>query len=178
MRITQTQRDEAVALAEQIGAAEAARRLGLNANTVRSWMARAPQHQANAEQRAQTTHATQARLATAAERKAQLASDLLDDAQRLRAQLFAPCTERKALVVSHGQNLGSEVDIAEIHHDQPPFADQRQIMTSIAIAVDKIQILTGEATQRIEQLTAGTEPVERRQRATGVVDELAARRAG
>lgn len=154
MRCTKTQRAEAVALAVEVGPAEAARRLGLNPNTLRSWMARDGQHEATDEGREMTIRATEAKLVSVAERKAQLASDLLDDCQRLRAQLFAPCVERKAM--SGGAMRLAEV--VEIEHTQPPFSDQRQIMTSLAIAVDKVQILTGEATERIETLVAERRP--------------------
>lgn len=153
MRCTQAQRDEAVELARQIGAAEAGRRLGINANTLRSWMTRYAAGgpiEANQERRQTMAAATATKLLVSAERKTQLAANLLDDAERLRAQLFAPCIERRAMTVSGGKDFGSSIEVAEVHHDKPPFADQRQIMTSIAIAVDKILLLTGEATERIE----------------------------
>lgn len=108
-------------------------------------------------------------MATVAERKAQLAEDLLADAQRLRSQLWAPCVERKPMLVG----IERRVRVVDTKLKQPSFTDQRAIMTSIAIAVDKIQILTGEATERIETITGRTVGDE----ALAVVDELALRRA-
>ena len=174
MRYTQEQRAEGLALVAQVGAAEASRRLGIPKGTLDSWASRArvPAPSPNPVQ-------VERRVLSVAERKAQLAEDLLDDIQRLRAQLFAPCKEPKAVVVSGGMHHPGHVEVVEVHLNQPRFADQRAIMTSIAIAVDKVQILTGEATARIEQLAGQVDPAkqqEQRARALGVVDQLAQRR--
>ena len=171
---TPEERAEALELLAQVGKAEAARRTGIPAGTIASWGSRSG---VTAPPAAATAVATAARVATIAERKAVLAEELVGDIERLRRQLFAPTVERKALVVSDGHNQGSHAEVVDVKLTQPTFPDQRQIMTSVAIAIDKVQILTGEATQRIESTTRA-EPAERRQRAQGVDDELAARRAG
>jgi transposase-like protein len=173
VRCNQTQRDAIVARALEIGAAAAAHEHNLNPNTVRSWVRRSGKAPTVEQRTQRTTAAADAILASTAERKARLAEDLLDDVQRLRSQLFTPTVERKPVVVSDGARNGSHVEIVDVHLDRPAFADQRQIMTSIAIAVDKIQILTGEATERIETLVSGR-PIE--EQALEYVDELAARR--
>jgi hypothetical protein len=172
-QMQQSERETIMARAEEVGPTAAAREHGLKASTVQSWMRRAGRV-ATVDERSVSA---QLAIATVAERKAKLAEDLLDDAQRLRAQLFSACVERKAMTVSDGAAFGSHVEVVDIKLTHPPFSDQRQIMTSIAIAVDKIQILTGEATERIETLAAGAAPTERRQRANTAIDELAARRA-
>lgn len=132
-------------LAVDVGAAEAARRLGLNPNTLRVWVSRAGRSLASP----QTQEAIAVKALSIEQRKSRLASDLLDDCQRLREQMFAPCIVKKAMAAGAMR----EVEIVEIELEKPTFADQRQIMTTIAIGVDKVQILTGEATERIEQLT-------------------------
>lgn len=162
------QRDEIIARAVEVGASDAAKEFGVNPSTVRSWLRR----EGLTPTIDQRTKRAAAITLTVAERKARLADDLLDDAQRLRAQLFAPTVERKPMNVSDGA-LGSHVEIVDVDLSHPSFTDQRAIMTSIAIAVDKIQILTGEATERIETLTGRSLEAD----ALQVVDELAARRA-
>lgn len=98
---------------------------------------------------------------TVAERKAQLAVDLLGDVERLRLQMFAPTTERRAMVVSDGEGLGSHVELVDIEREQPTFAEQKTLVTTIAVAVDKLV-----------ELDAGSEE----EPADGI-DELAERRA-
>lgn len=141
------EKQAALALYLDHGAAEAARRTGIAAGTLKSWASRNGVASVATEQR---TAAVAAAQLTLADRKLALASDLLDDAQRLRAQLFAPCVMRKPMTVSLGKDAGSTIDITDVELTQPCFADQRQIMTSIAIAVDKVQILTGAATEITE----------------------------
>jgi transposase-like protein len=144
---TDEQKAEALALYVEHGAAEAARQCGVAKGTIQSWASRA----------GVATHATEnlllateQKLADMAKRKAQLASDLLDDIARLRAQLFAPCCERKVVTLGGGMHSSATWEIVDVEHDRPSFADQKACMTSIAIAVDKVQILTGEATERID----------------------------
>jgi transposase-like protein len=165
MRHPPERKAEALDLVAQCGAAEASRRLGIPKGTIDSWASRArvPAPDPNPAQ-------IERRLATIAERKARLADELLDTCQQLKAQLFAPCVERKAMA-----GPKREIEIVDIHLDQPSFVDQRAIMISIAVAVDKVQILTGEATERTEHLIAGTE--ERRRAALAVVEQLADRRS-
>lgn len=149
---TDTEKADAVAVYVEHGLAEAHRRTGIAKNNLQRWAKSAGHDLAQLTDRAaqKTAAATETRLANMAARRADLASDLMGDVQRLRAQLFAPCVERKAMVVSQGKDIGSEVEVVDIAHDQPPFREQQAIMTTLAIAVDKIQILTGEATERIE----------------------------
>jgi transposase-like protein len=144
---TDTQRAEALQLYLEHGPAEAARRTGIAEGTLKSWASRNGVAPVATEQRSARVAGAQLSLA---DRKLQLASDLLDDAQRLRTQLFAATVERKALVVPQGAGAGSVVEIVDVELDQPHYSDQRQIMTSIAIAVDKVQILTGQATEITE----------------------------
>jgi len=105
-----------------------------------------------------TEKTAQATKASLEARRARLASELMEDADRLRRQLFAPCVEKRAMTVSDGQAVGSHVEVVEIERDQPTFAEQAKIMVSLGIAVDKLQLLTGEATERHEHVAPDRTP--------------------
>jgi AcrR family transcriptional regulator len=140
--------------------ADVARETGIPKRTIANWAANEGIDTSTAQARAKTARAREVLDAVTAEKRADLAAGLMADAQRLRLQLFAPCVEKRAMVV--GGKEFSSVEIAEIERDQPTFAEQTKIMTSIAIAVDKIQLLTGEATERHEH-TAPTRSPEQEQ---------------
>ncbi|WP_460393983.1 helix-turn-helix domain-containing protein [Actinophytocola sediminis] len=71
--------------------------------------------------------ATEARVADAKARRADLMHALLDDAERLRCQLFAPTT-----IHSFG---GKDNTYASRDVTQPLFRDQRDIMQSVSTAI-------------------------------------------
>lgn len=104
--------------------------------------------------RTETETATRARQVDMAARRAAIAAGLLDDVVRLRGELFAPCVERRAMVVSRGGDRGSAVEIVEVHHPRPPFADQQRIMTCVGIAVDKVLAIDRHDNQADEGLAA------------------------
>lgn len=79
--------------------------------------------------RERTRVATEAKVIDARAKRAALANDLLDDAARLRQQLWQP-----AHYVAHG---GKEFDRADWTMDEPTFADKAKIMQSVGIAVDR-----------------------------------------
>jgi hypothetical protein len=131
--------------------------------------------------RAQTAAARARRLDRAQELRDELALGLLDDACRLRDQLFRPITYTKPMTRSLGSeggeggaNLGQEIEIVRYTEDQPTFRDQQAIATSVAIVIDKAMLLLGEVTERTETLVR--DPALRRARIAEVRDELAARR--
>ncbi|MFF5582708.1 helix-turn-helix domain-containing protein [Streptomyces hygroscopicus] len=76
---------------------------------------------------AQIATATEVRRADLAARRTALALGLQDDAEKLRAQLFAPCTV--------GEFAGREGEWHTADLDRPRFADQRQIIASVQTAV-------------------------------------------
>lgn len=78
--------------------------------------------------RSATAAATQARSADLAARRTALADRLTDDAERLRAQLFAPCV--------YGEFGGKENEWNQVDLPQPRFGDQRQILASVQTAVN------------------------------------------
>lgn len=80
-------------------------------------------------ERTRTAAATAAKVADGKARRAALALALLDDAERLRQQLWKP-----ARVHSFG---GRDNTFNEATLDQPTFADQRNIMQAAATAIDR-----------------------------------------
>lgn len=147
---TDDERADAVALVLEIGMAAAHERTGIPKPSLSRWLT--PEQHTELAQRFQskTSAATATHAADMAARRATLASDLLDDVQRLRAQLFAPCVERKVVTLAGSKDEVGTWELVDIDRDQPTFAEQKAIMTTLAIAVDKVQVLTGEATERIE----------------------------
>lgn len=150
---TDAQKADAVAIYVDTGNLhQAARTCGAAPNSVKNW-ALAQGHDPEviaARASEKTAAATRARVEDMAARRAQLASDLMGDVNRLRGQLFAPCVERKVVTLAGSKDEVGTWELVDIDRDQPTFTDQKAIMTTIAIAVDKIQILTGEATERVE----------------------------
>lgn len=80
-------------------------------------------------ERTRTRAATEAKRDDARAKRAALALDLLDDAARLRQQLWQP-----AHYVDHG---GKEYDRVDWTLNEPTFADKQRILSSVGIAVDR-----------------------------------------
>ena len=101
--------------------------------------------------RAQTKNATEARMADAAARRAQLANLLLDDALKMRAQLWEPCI---------AFNFGGRDNTYNEHElKKPDFAAQEKILRSVGVAVDKslrlVDYDTGDDAAKIGSLLGG-----------------------
>jgi hypothetical protein len=102
-----------------------------------------------------TAAATAARSADLAARRTAFAATLHDSAETLHAQLFAPCTV--------GAFGGKDNVWSQKRLDRPLFADQRQIMSSVSIALDKSLKLVpprdehgaADAVSMLDQLAAG-----------------------
>lgn len=77
--------------------------------------------------RTQTARATADRQADMKARRAQLAEDLLDDAERLRDRLFDPYTAA----------VSGREGVERVTLDEPDAASLRNFMTAIAVALDK-----------------------------------------
>lgn len=168
---TDAEKAAALALYEAEGPTAVQDQMGIAKGTVAGW-ARTNGVRTRSIENASAR--VQAQSVSMAERKLNLAAGLMDDIERLRVQLWASCTERKAMVVSDGAAEGSHVEIVDIDLTQPTFGDQKSIMTSLAIAVDKVQILTGDVTARTETIGQVDRPVAE-ERVAKLVD-LAARR--
>lgn len=80
--------------------------------------------------RSATKAAVEAAVIDAKAKRTQLANDLLDDAAKIREQLWTP-----ALVYSFG---GRDNSYAEMWHDRPDFAAQLKIMQTVGLAVEKV----------------------------------------
>lgn len=130
--------------------ADVARETGIPKRTIANWAANEGIDTSTAQARAKTARAREVLDAVTAEKRADLAAGLMADAQRLRTQLFAPVVEKRAMAIALGPHRGQEIEVAEVPLDRPTPTDQVKIMTAVAIAVDKIQLLTGEATERHE----------------------------
>lgn len=164
---TDEQKQEAVDVAQTVGINETSRRLGISKSTLAGWMRAAG---VVSPRSAHTRAATVQRAADLEQRRVNLAHGLVDDVLRLRTQLFAPCVEKIVKTVGQGEGC-TATEIVTVDHTQPTFGDKQRIMVSIGIAVDKIQLLSGAATERVEHRGI---PDDRA--ATELRDELAARR--
>jgi hypothetical protein len=111
-------------LGEDLARNEICRRTGLSGHIV-SKIAREQGHSFST--RKSTAEATAARKIDLAARRAELEAGLLDDAHRLRGQLFA-----KTTYIDHG---GKDFTRAEWTQDQPHHADKLKLMQAISSAV-------------------------------------------
>jgi transposase-like protein len=143
---TPEQKAEALAILAQAGKAEAARRTGIPMGTIGSWASRAgvtaPSSEVIAELNA-------SRLGTMTTRKAALAEQLLGHAVRIAGQLDAPTVEKVVKVVGFGGGV-SGTEVVEVPYDRPPTADQKRIAETVGVLIAQVQLLTGEATSRVE----------------------------
>lgn len=80
-----------------------------------------------------TKAATAAKQADNAAKRAQLAQGMLDDALRLREQMFADVVYKQPMVVSDGKDAGSHIETAEVDCDEPTFKDKRDIAQAVAV---------------------------------------------
>lgn len=138
---TDEEKAYALALYSEHGPAEASRRTGINESTIKSWARRNGVAPVALENR---RAAVEAKRVSVAQRKLDLARNLLGDIERLRGQLFARC------VAHHWDKDGG---FHEHELGEPTFGDKKALATSLAILVDKVQLLTGEATSRTESVT-------------------------
>lgn len=169
-RFTDSEREAAVTLALEVGTAKAAEQLDLPKGTVATWVHRAGHVGGGGAE--QVRSAVEARQLVTADRKTALAGRMLSHAERMLAQLEQPVVEKVVKVVSEGWRMGQATEVVEVEYDRPPTGDQKRIVEAVAILVDKIQLLTGEATSRPD-LFRSAEPVEREQ-LLATVHQLAA----
>lgn len=140
-------RQRAITLAQEVGKAEAARQLGMPAGTIASWLHRSGISLTTPQALEQMRPAVERKMMLTAERKAVLADHLADLAYRATAQLAAKI----------------DADVVSA----------RDLVAALTAAVDRLQLLTGEATQRTEATVSG-EPA--RERLLAAVSTLAERR--
>ncbi|MGI5178662.1 helix-turn-helix domain-containing protein [Dactylosporangium sp. CA-152071] len=125
--VTDHDRDQVRALhAQGLSRNEIARQIGRSGKTV-SNIAKAAG--LTFERGPEVAAATEARKVDAKARRAALALALLDDAERLRKQLFAPCT-----VYSFG---GRDNTFEQALIEEPSFRDKRDLMQAVSTAIDR-----------------------------------------
>lgn len=153
-KTTAAQKAEALRLYAEHGPAEAGRRTGIRSRTITEWARRA----GVVDTRRQTiTAAVETAKLTLAQQRAQLAADLLDDARKLRASIWNPMMAFHWGTTSERLDRGGVLTSTEFfEHEigQPTPNDQKNLLLAAAIAIDKSNLLAGEATSRTEHLNA------------------------
>lgn len=144
---TDEQREEALRLHLEVGPAEASRLTGVPKGTVASWARRQGVETRVVPAREE---AVEASALVAEQRRLDLAAGLLNDVQGLRGRLFARTEYVHVKVVPRGPNLGSDAEQVVVDLDQPVPADQLRLVQAIGVLIDKVQLLTGEATERVD----------------------------
>lgn len=113
--------------------------------------------EAAARRREQTAAARQHNTEVNDESRKQLAGRLLDEVHGLLDRINAPTTYKHVKVVNQGEGMGSTVEVVDVDLDLPTPTDTKALVTSAAILIDKLQLLTGEATERTAHMGAGVE---------------------
>lgn len=126
-KYSQAQKDEALALYHTDGPTAVEKKLGIPKGTVTRW---AKETGVETVSVSSTRAGTEAASVYAKARRAELAKLLLDDAHRLREQLWQP-----ARLVSFG---GKDNTLAETMLDEPLFVDKKNILGAVGIAVDRV----------------------------------------
>ena len=121
---TQAQRAEAIALYHTEGPTAVEKKLGILKGTVTKW---AKAEGVETVSVANTRAGTEAASVYAKSRRQELAQLLLEDAHRLRKQLWEP-----ARLVSFG---GKDNTLAETMLDEPLFVDKKNIMSTVGTAM-------------------------------------------
>lgn len=140
-RRTFTPEDRARALEgyDTLGPAECARRAGVAPSTLRSWASRAGVAAAAAQR---VAAAVERRTLDLEERRQLLAGDLLTAAEEALQALHQPVAVYRA---------GTEGIVAG-EAPRPSPRDRQALLVGAAVAIDKAQLLTGQATERTDDL--------------------------
>ena len=136
-RPTPEQKAQALSIYIECGPAEASHQTGIASATIRSWAHRSGQ---TVLRRQSNVAAVQAAILSREQRRARLADDLLAVAEREVAMLYQPV---------HTRNVAARSRLIE-SDDLPEAPERRQMITIAAIAIDKSQLLAGDATSRTE----------------------------
>lgn len=114
---------------------------------------------AAAQKRLEQTAAARTKLQhLSTEDRQQLAARLREEVHQLLDRINSPTTYKHVKVVSQGAEAGQVVEVVDVDLELPTAADTKALVTSAAILVDKLQLLTGEATERVDH--TGSEPVD------------------
>jgi hypothetical protein len=126
-KYTDSQRAAALALYETHGPTAVEKQLGISKSTVTGWAKAAGTRTVRNEA---TREATEARVVDLKARRQELTALLLEDAHKLRKQLWEP-----TVVFNFG---GKDNDYNERSVDEPTFSDKRAILGAVGIAVDRV----------------------------------------
>ncbi len=156
-RRTYSQQERAAALELYVehGAPEAARQVGIPKATVASWARRAGlQTGAVGASRARArTEAARARWEEVSqEHREELAGRLLAEVHGLLDQVQAPSLVRQVVTLSGAKDEPARAEVVDVLLPTPTARDQRDRMQAVGIAVDRLQLLTGQATERVDDL--------------------------
>lgn len=145
---------------------DVAAEFGVSPSGLRIWLTRAG---VQSSVRASTEKATQAKIATMAASRAELARLLLEDAHKLRAQLWLPA--KVAMTVSIGEGCSTVIDHPL---DEPTFRDKREVITACAIALDKhLKVIQFDGSPELAQAKSLLESAfEAAAKAFGTGDEI------
>ncbi|ASN20691.1 hypothetical protein [Arthrobacter sp. YN] len=130
-KYTEAQRAEAIELYRTDGPTAVTEQLGIPKQTVQHWARKAG---VRTVRTSSTREATEARAVDLKARRQELSALLLEDAHRLRAQLWEP-----ARLVSFG---GKDNTLAETMLDEPLFVDKKNIMSSVSTAMNTVVNMT------------------------------------
>lgn len=126
-KYTDSQRADALAIYETHGPTAVQKQLGISKATVTGWAKAAGTRTVRNEH---VREATEARVVDLKARRQELTALLLEDAHKLRKQLWEP-----TVVFNFG---GKDNDYNERHVDEPTFSDKRAILGAVGIAVDRV----------------------------------------
>lgn len=144
-RWSDEQRAEALELLKAAGPTDVARQLGIPVETVKSWARRAGI-------RAPVTTATRREAVEAAEltmeaRRLAMAESIAKDVGVILRRLTAATEYVYVKTVGTGEGR-SAVEEHRVYLDMPTAADTRNLASAAAVLIDKMQLLSGEATSR------------------------------
>jgi transposase-like protein len=137
-------------LYQQHGAAEAARLSGVPVGSVKGWAHRAGLRNGGIEQ---VQAAVAMRVASAAEKRAALADNLLDDAERFRTLAWAPSELIRYDGGEHGRGWVTFV------LERPTPSEQLALVKAMNTALNAAQLLAGEATERHAHVAGSAEAI-------------------
>jgi transposase-like protein len=145
------ERADALELYVEHGLAEAARLSGVPRGTLSSWARRAGVHTdaAGASRARARTEAARARWAEVTqEHREELAGRLLAEVHTLLDQVQEPTTYHHVVTLSGGRDAGASAAVVPVEVPHPVAKDQQARVAAVAALVEKLQLLTGQATER------------------------------
>lgn len=154
-------------------AASTIRRRALNEGWIRE--SGEPVERSLEERRAMTAAAVEATKRRWADEKDRVIDRLVGLVDTLVDEVTAPHEMIDVKVVGGGKDAAASIETVRTWIPSPVPADKQRLVTSAAIVIDKLQLLTGEATSRNENLS-GADRSAVVQRTKQMRDELQERR--